>query len=112
MTGPVLVFANIRPRKLADFASNGMVMANSDKEVSQFKLIVPKGKTGERIFLEGFKDKFTQERLPQLGSKKKILEKCIDKFTTDLEGRAMWGGYKMMTSEGSIECPIPNGLLS
>ena len=32
MTGPVLVFANLKARKLADFMSNGMVMANSDKD--------------------------------------------------------------------------------
>lgn len=112
MRGPVIVFANLKPRKLADFMSNGMVMANSNTERTQFKLVVPQGKIGERIVLEGFKEKFTQEKLPQLNPKKKILEKCIDKFTTDENGLAMWNGIKLMTSQGYIQCSIKNGQLS
>ena len=107
-----MVFANLKARKLADFMSNGMVVANSDKDRSQIKLVVPKGKVGERIFLEGFKEKFTQDKLPVVNPKKKILEKCIDKFTTDAEGYALWNGHKLATSEGLIQCPIANGLLS
>ena len=112
MSGPVLVFTNLKPRKLADFMSNGMVMANSDKDRNEIKLVTPKGKVGERIVLDGFKEKFSQDKQPQLNPKKKILEKCIDKFTTDAEGLALWNGHKLMTSEGYIQCPIKNGLLS
>lgn len=46
MTGPVIVFANLKPRKLADFMSNGMVMANSDVDRKEIKLVAPKGKVG------------------------------------------------------------------
>jgi len=112
MAGPVLVFTNLKPRKLADFMSNGMVVANSDKDRSEVKLVIPKGKIGERVFLEGFQEKFTQDKLPQLNPKKKVLEKCIDKFTTNDEGLGLWNGYKLMTSEGYIQCPIKSGLLS
>lgn len=119
MKGPVLVFSNLKARKLADFMSNGMVMANSNNDRSDIRLIVPKGKVGERIVLEGHEAKFTQDKLPVLNPKKKILEKCIDKFTTDVEGAALWNGnnftklgIKLKTSEGYIIGPIPNGHLS
>jgi tRNA-binding EMAP/Myf-like protein len=51
MQGQVLVFANLKPRKLADFMSNGMVMANSNNDRSDIRLVNPKGKVGERIVL-------------------------------------------------------------
>lgn len=92
MQGQVLVFANLKPRKLADFMSNGMVMANSNNDRSDIRLVNPNGKVGERIVLEGHEAKFTQDKLPVLNPKKKVLEKCIDKFTTDIEGVAMWNG--------------------
>jgi len=112
MSGPVLVFTNLKGRKLADFMSNGMVMANSDKDRSDIKLVIPKGKIGERVVLEGSEQKFTQDKLPVLNPKKKILEKCINQFTTDSEGHALWNGQKLKTSEGYIMCPIKDGLLS
>jgi tRNA-binding EMAP/Myf-like protein len=46
MSGPVLVMANLKPRKLADFMSNGMVVANSTTDHSQVCLIVPQGVLG------------------------------------------------------------------
>lgn len=98
MIGPVLVFTNLKPRKLADFMSNGMVMANSDMDRKDIKLVVPKGKIGERVVLEGHEAKFTQDKLPVLNPKKKILEKCIGKFTSDAEGIAMWNGIKLKTA--------------
>lgn len=35
--------ANLKPRKLGGFMSNGMVMANSNNDHTGFKLVVPKG---------------------------------------------------------------------
>lgn len=52
MTGLVMVMANLKPRKLAGFMSNGMVMANSNDDHTQIFLAVPKGaKVGERVVL-------------------------------------------------------------
>lgn len=113
MSGPVLVMANLKPRKLAGFMSNGMVVANSNDDHTQIYLVVPKGaKVGERVVLEGFEDKFSQDRQPELNPKKKILEKCIGKLATDAEGAAIWNGHKLKTSAGYIFCTIPNAHLS
>ena len=49
--GFVVVFANLKPRKLADFMSNGMVMAASNSDKSVIELIRPPegSKIGERV---------------------------------------------------------------
>lgn len=47
----VLVFANLKPRKLADFMSDGMIMCASDKNHETFELIRPPpgSKVGDRV---------------------------------------------------------------
>lgn len=49
--GLVVVFANLKPRKLADFISNGMVLCASTEDKSTIELIRPPegSKVGERI---------------------------------------------------------------
>ena len=51
LTGYVIVFANLKPRKLVDFMSNGMVMCASSEDKSTIELIrPPEGcKIGDRI---------------------------------------------------------------
>jgi methionine--tRNA ligase beta chain len=53
--GLVVVFANLKPRKLGDFMSNGMVMCASASDKSVVELIRPPegSKVGERIQLSG-----------------------------------------------------------
>ena len=53
MKGKVLVMANLKPRPLAGFSSNGMVVCASSKDHTQVSLIIPEGELGERVFLEG-----------------------------------------------------------
>lgn len=55
LSGLVVVFANLKPRKLADFQSNGMVMCASTDDKSVIELIRPPegSKVGERIQLTG-----------------------------------------------------------
>jgi methionine--tRNA ligase beta chain len=55
MKGFVLIFANIRPRKLADITSNGMLMCACAADDSVFELVRPPlgSKVGERIQLSG-----------------------------------------------------------
>jgi tRNA-binding EMAP/Myf-like protein len=54
MKGKVIVMANLKPRSLGGFNSNGMVVCASDKDHKKVELIVPEGQLGERLFLEGF----------------------------------------------------------
>ena len=51
LTGYVIVFANLKPRKLADFMSNGMVMCASSADKSTVELIRPPegSKVGDRV---------------------------------------------------------------
>ena len=46
--------ANLKPRPLGGFLSNGMVVCASDKEDKNFELLVPEGPLGERLYLEGY----------------------------------------------------------
>lgn len=50
-----VVFANLKPRKLAHIMSQGMVMMASNADKTEIELIRPPAgsKIGERVFLEG-----------------------------------------------------------
>lgn len=43
--------ANLKPRPLAKFMSNGMVVCASNADHTDFRLIVPNGQIGERAYL-------------------------------------------------------------
>lgn len=51
MKGKVIVMANLKPRPLGGFVSNGMVVCSSDKDNTTFELLVPDGPLGERLHL-------------------------------------------------------------
>lgn len=53
--GLVIVFANLKPRKLADIMSNGMIMCASNEDKSVIEVIRPPedSKIGERVQLTG-----------------------------------------------------------
>ena len=77
MKGKVIVMANLKPRPLAGFVSNGMVVCASNADHSKVELLIPEGELGDRLYLEGFEELFSQGDLqPVLNPKKKILEKC------------------------------------
>ena len=59
MTGKIVVMANLKPRKLAGFSSNGMVVCASNSEHTQIELLIPEGEPDERIMLEGYEQLFT-----------------------------------------------------
>ena len=54
-SGLVVVFANLKPRKMLDFQSNGMVLCASTSDKSTIELIRPPegSKIGERLQLTG-----------------------------------------------------------
>lgn len=78
MKGKVIVMANLKPRPLAGFNSNGMIVCASNKEHTQVELLRPEGELGERIYLEGYEHLFKAEGvLPVLNPKKKIVERVL-----------------------------------
>ena len=56
MKGKVIVMANLKPRSMGGFESNGMVVCASDKDMKTFELVVPEGPLGERLHLEGYEE--------------------------------------------------------
>lgn len=53
MKGLVIVMANLKPRPLAKFMSNGMVVCASNGDHTEVKIIRPQGAISERVVLEG-----------------------------------------------------------
>ena len=55
LDGLVVVFANLKPRTLADFKSDGMLMCANNADQSEFELVRPPAgaKVGDRIQLKG-----------------------------------------------------------
>jgi aminoacyl tRNA synthase complex-interacting multifunctional protein 1 len=53
--GLCVVFANLKPRKLADIMSEGMVLCASNADHTKVELMRPPAgsKVGERVVLEG-----------------------------------------------------------
>lgn len=51
MKGPVIVMANLKPKPLAKFMSNGMVVCASNADHTDVEVIRPEGANSERVFL-------------------------------------------------------------
>jgi aminoacyl tRNA synthase complex-interacting multifunctional protein 1 len=106
----VIVMVNLKPRPLAKFVSNGMVVCASNQEHTSVKIIRPLGELNERVVLEGYESIFKAEERPSvLNPKKKVLEKCLEHFKTDGEGYVVWKGIKAKTSGGYLKTEIING---
>ena len=76
----VVVFANLKPRKLAHIMSQGMVMCASNAEHTQIELIRPPAgsKIGERVSLQGNPiANFSQDKQDELKPKKKYMEQLL-----------------------------------
>lgn len=61
MKGLCIVMANLKPRPLKGFVSNGMVMCAShtaDSKVVEILRPPENSKVGERVHIEGFQDLF------------------------------------------------------
>ena len=107
LQGYVIVFANLKPRKLADFMSNGMVMCASTEDKSVVELIRPPegSKVGDRIQLSGNPIlgqplSLTPEEV--LNPKKKYAERFLPLMKTNDKGEATYNGVTLTTSEGGI----------
>ncbi|KAJ0471000.1 putative methionine--tRNA ligase [Helianthus annuus] len=103
----VALITNVKPGKLRDVVSEGLVLcaSNADHTVVE-PLIVPEGaKVGECITFSGHEGK------PEdvLNPKKKQLDKITPNLFTDDKGVATFKGVPFMTSAGPCTSTIPNG---
>ncbi|XP_047060068.1 aminoacyl tRNA synthase complex-interacting multifunctional protein 1 [Lolium rigidum] len=102
----VVLITNVKPGKLRDVMSAGLVLcaSNSDHTVVE-PLIPPEGaKLGERISFAGFDGK------PEdvLNPKKKQLDKITPHLRTDENGIATFRGVPFTTSAGPCRSSVPN----
>ena len=105
--GLCVVYANLKPRKLADIMSEGMVMCASNPEHTSIEIMRPPAgaKVGERITLEGNPaGEMSQEIQAVMNPKKKVAEKVLPLLTTSDKCEGQFQGFKMMTSAGAITC--------
>ncbi|KAK9118296.1 hypothetical protein Scep_016389 [Stephania cephalantha] len=102
----VVLITNVKPGKLRDVVSAGLVLCASNQDHTVIEpLIPPEGaKIGERVSFLGHDGK------PEdiLNPKKKQLEKITPHLYTDEKGIATFKGIPFMTSAGACKSSIPN----
>ncbi|CAL4973402.1 unnamed protein product [Urochloa decumbens] len=103
----VVLITNVKPGKLRDVMSAGLVLcASTEDHTAVEPLIPPEGaKIGERISFAGFDGK------PEdvLNPKKKQLDKITPHLRTDENGIATFKGIPFTTSAGPCRSSIRNG---
>ncbi|KAK9115977.1 hypothetical protein Sjap_014924 [Stephania japonica] len=102
----VVLITNVKPGKLRDVVSAGLVLCASNQDHTAVEpLIPPEGaKIGERVSFLGHDGK------PEdvLNPKKKQLEKITPHLCTDEKGIATFKGVPFMTSAGACKSSIRN----
>ncbi|CAL1392705.1 unnamed protein product [Linum trigynum] len=105
----VVLIANVKPGKLRDVMSEGLVLcASSEDHTAVEPLLPPEGaKIGERVSFSGIEGK------PEdvLNPKKKQLEKITPNLFTDDKGVATFKGIPFMTSGGPCTSSISKGTI-
>jgi len=107
LSGYVVVFANLKLRKLVDFMSNGMVLCASSEDKSTIELIRPPegSKIGDRVQLVGnpiLGQPVKQAPEEVLNPKKKYAERFLDSLKTNEKCEATYNGIALSTSEGGV----------
>lgn len=94
----IVMIANVKPGKLRDVLSAGLVLCASTSDHSRVEPLLPPGAAavGERITFDGHDGKPEEV----LNPKKKHLEKILPDFFTDGNGVATYQGIPFMTSAG------------
>lgn len=99
---PILVFANLKPKKLASIMSNGMILCCS-KDEKEFELIRPHddSQPGDSVYLEGANPRTAPAEF--LSANKFTKAVPLLRSTDDLI--ASYGGIKLRTEKGFITVP-------
>ncbi|KDD75141.1 putative tRNA binding domain-containing protein [Helicosporidium sp. ATCC 50920] len=102
----VVVVCNLKPAKMRNVMSYGMVLcASNDAHDAVDPINPPEGlQVGERITFEGY----SAEPLAQLPPKKKQFEAIAPHLVTSDKGLCTYKGVPFMTSAGPVTATIPN----
>eukprot|EP00828_Plagiopyla_frontata_P008489 TRINITY_DN1422_c0_g1_i3.p1 TRINITY_DN1422_c0_g1~~TRINITY_DN1422_c0_g1_i3.p1 ORF type:complete len:260 (+),score=57.07 TRINITY_DN1422_c0_g1_i3:131-910(+) len=104
MNGLCLVFVNLKSKKLAGFASHGMILCASNNDHSKVEIMRPdSAKIGERVQLEN-QDIVSDENIKEITPKEKEIWKMFEQFKVDENSFATFQGVKLKTSTGYIKC--------
>ncbi|PNW84493.1 hypothetical protein CHLRE_03g145967v5 [Chlamydomonas reinhardtii] len=103
----VVVVCNLKPAKMRDVMSYGMVLCASDDAHGTVDPVnVPEGvPVGERLTVEGF----SNPPLEEVNPKKKLLERLFPDMKTDAAGVPTYKGKPFLTSKGPLTSTVPNG---
>jgi len=99
----VIVLANLKPRKMQGFESQGMVMCATGGDGKVELMKVPDGaKVGERVIIDGV-DPWGEpdDKLNEKTGKNPWVATC-EGFKTDAKKQGTWNGKVMKTSAGPV----------
>jgi len=106
MTGPVVIFANLKERKLDGYPSNGMLMAASTEFKHELLRPADGAQIGERVYIEGQElPEKTSDKLTSGMYKKKIDAKVVNRLGIDDQGRLTYNKLLLQTIAGYITVP-------
>lgn len=104
LDGKIVVFANLKPKKLAGIPSEGMVLCASNEDHTVVELMRPPAdaKIGDRIGLENgeLTPNFSQEACAVLNPKRKVEGKVLALLKTNEQKEMIYNGQKLVTSDG------------
>ena len=104
----IIVFANMKPKKLAGIMSEGMVLCAGNADHTVVELMRPHDDSviGERVTLEGEglfgADGLPTEPQPILNPKRKVEFKFLEKLITNAERQGLYDSKKLVTKSGPI----------
>lgn len=120
MTGLVVVFTNLKGKKLGGFMSTGMVVCAGNADHTQVELMrPPEGRgdlshflgsvVGERIKVLGKEELFADEAQAVLNPKKKVWENVMPSLNSSDACVGRFKEYVLGTSKGPITCKTLKG---
>ena len=96
----VVVLTNLKARKLAGFASHGMVLCAETTDKSAVELLSPPegSQVGDRVSIKGFE----MQPLEVMNPKKKIFESVVVDLVIDENGVAKYKNAEFVTDKGMV----------
>eukprot|EP00271_Cylindrocystis_brebissonii_P023657 TRINITY_DN990_c5_g1_i1.p1 TRINITY_DN990_c5_g1~~TRINITY_DN990_c5_g1_i1.p1 ORF type:complete len:535 (+),score=133.17 TRINITY_DN990_c5_g1_i1:150-1754(+) len=112
MTGRrVLLLANVKPGKVRDVMSSGLVLCASNADHSKCIPVAPPAEApiGERVSFAGHQESQRSEEV--LNPKKKQLEKILPDLRTNPSGVACYRDVPFKTTAGECTAAIPDAII-
>ena len=108
----VIVLANLKPRAIGGFPSNGMVLCACNEDHSKVAILEPPldAEPGNKVEFAGFEGK--EAAPPNAMAKKKILEKLAPLLKTDAKGIAFTGKDQWLVNGKPVTSTLSSASIS